>query len=447
MSGLNDLTRVGIAEPQGADHFKASLRQSPILGIRGLAHWWSPRFCYTNAGGTIVPTNGQEILRANDLGPGATNATATAANGLTFIENAFGSFPGWQSTDGSNDCLTATGALSNAYQSAFSVYVLIKRDTNGDTICPVGGDDWYIVRSGDSISGATNDLTDTQTDLAANLGIIGVAWMTWDGSTRRVGFNGHYIEEAATGTFNPATALRIGTGPTPGGFGYDDPFADVVVCNAAHTVAESKFTVAQILQTIGISSMLVIEGDSFMTGEGSQPLTKYETCLGAKIQMALGDFAPSNYGVSGQTVADMNTNRAVTAETCRLPLAKRNVCFLMGGTNDIEDGDSASTIYGRLTTYATAMRAAGIKVVVGTIMDRTWDNNGAAKDAVRLTINSWIRSQGTDSFDGVVDFETNANLRDSTNTTYFMNDAIHPNAGGIATMAPMIAAAVRKIAV
>lgn len=427
-------SHLNIAAPiSKVDQALAERRASPLFAVRGLTHWWSPLSCFTNAGGTTIPTDGQEILRANDLGPGATNATATASNGLTYIENAWRKFPGWKSTDGTNKCLTATGALSSSYQTAFSVYVLMLRTSNGDTIVPVGGSDWYLVRSGDQIGGAMNDLSDTQTDLHANLGILGVAWLTWDGTTRRVGFNGHYIEEAATGTFNPATAVTIGA-LTSGGFGFDDPFFDVVICNAAHTVTESKAVAAHILSMYGIQSTLVCDGDSIMTGEGSQPLTKYETGLGARIANSLRDYAVANYGVSGQTVSDMNSNRAVTAESNRLPLADQNLCLAFGGTNDIEAGESASTVYARLKTYADAMRDAGFRVIVGTILDRAWGSDGAAKDAVRTELNSRIRASGCDDFDAVADFANIAELSDSTDSTYYMNDGIHPNAAGVALM-------------
>lgn len=430
---------------RGMNEAKAIQRNAGILALRGLTHWWSPRACFTDAGGTTVPGDTDEVLLATDLGPAATDATATATNGLIFDADMWNGYPGWHSTDGSDDKLTAANALSAAYASAFSVYVVISFPAaNADTIVPVGGTDWYLLKSAEIMGGSMGDLTDTQTDLPEIISNFGVLWMTWDGTTRRVGYNGHYLDEAATGTFGPATSVLIGA-LGGGGFGFNDPFGDVVICNAAHTVNESKGAVSQILATYGIHSTLTCDGNSLLMGVGSETLTKHGTCLGAILQGLRTNYVFNNYGISGQTTTQMSADQAATTLKTVLPLSDENICFLWEATNEIEAGETAADTYDNLVTYAAAMQAVGFKVIVGTVLDRAWGSSAAAKDLVRAQVNSMIRAQGLTDFEGVVEFETVAELTDSTDTDYFMTDAVHLQPDGVALAAAEIVRAVERV--
>lgn len=418
-------------------------RTAAISTIRGITHYYTPRDCFTDSGGTTAPADTEEILRADDQ-IGAVNATATATNGLVYVADMWNGFPGWKSVDGANNKLTATNALASGYTN-FSVYCVISMPvTNGDVIVPVGGSDWYLIRQGEIMGGNMGDLTDTQTDLPEIISNFGVLWMTWDGTTRRVGFNGHYLDEACTGTFAPGADLLIGA-LGGGGFGYDDPFGEVITCNVAHSLSESKAVVSQLLNLYGIHSTLTCDGNSLLMGQGSEALGKHTLSVGAQLQAALPNTVFNNYGISGQTTTDMNTDRDATTLKTVMPLSDKNICFMWEATNEIEAGTAAATVYANLVTYAAAMQAVGFKVICGTVLDRDWGSSDAAKDAVRLQVNAMIRAQGIDDFDGIVDFETDARLTDSTDTDYFQSDAIHLNEDGAAVAVTLIGRAYEQV--
>lgn len=443
MHKFSNIIRGNYATPAAA--LKEVRRTASVLDQRGVTHWWNPRTCFSDAGGTTVPADAGEVLRANDLGPAATNATATATNGLTYIANWKNGLPGWNSTSGTTDALVAAGALSAAYASAFSVYVVIGGTNNDDTRVAVGGADWYLLKGARKLYGGNvGDLTDAQTDVSEDvLTQFAVLHMVWDGTTRMVGMNGHYTTEAATGTLNPAADLRIGS--LSGGFPWIDGIGDVVVANAAHSIDEVHQMVSILHGIYSKHSTIVCDGDSILMGGGSEPLDQYAASLGAEIEAALPEYAMNNYGISGQAIADMDADQATSISRCRLPVAKNNVVFCFGGTNDIEGGASAATVYADMVTYSTACRAAGQKVIVGTIIDRDWGSSDAAKDIVRAQVNAMIRAQGVDDFDGVADFAARAEFQDASDTDYFMTDDIHPNAAGCALLAEILATEVRRI--
>jgi len=425
------------------DEMLAALRNAPISAIRGITHYYTPRACFTDAGGTTVLTDGQEILRANDQ-IGAVNATATATNGLVYVANMWNGFPGWRSNDTSNDKLTATNALASGYGNA-SFYVVISMPTqNADTVVAIGGSDWYLLKTAETMGANLGDLTDAQTDLPEIISNFGVLWVTYDGTTRRVGFNGHYLDEAASGTLAPGADLLIGA-LGAGDFGNDDAFGEVVTCNVAHTIDESKAVVSQLLNLYGIHSTLTCDGNSLMMGTGSEALTKHGTCVGAQLQALLPQTVFANYGIGGQTTTNMNSDRDATTLKTVMPLSDKNICFLWEATNEIEAGTSAASTYANLVTYAAAMQAVGFKVIVGTVLDRDWASDDAAKDAVRLQVNSMIRAQGLDDFDGIVDFETVPELTDCSDTDYFQTDAIHLNEDGAGLAAAKIAAVFEQV--
>lgn len=424
---------------------EASYRSRSLATTRGITHWWSPRSCSVDASGLAAPTtSGQIIMRAADL-VGSSHATIpSSATALFYNPRELNGYPAWVSGDGTNRRLIATSALSSAYASGFSVYVVIAINTNADTIVPVGADDWYLVRTDTIMGGNTGDLTDSQTNLPEIISRFGVLWMTYNGSARTVGFNGHYVTESVTGTFNPETSLYIGALDS-GSFGYNDPFGDVITCSVSHTLAEVKDTVAKLMARYGKHSVLVGDGNSLLTGLGSEPLTKHGTSLGARIPGQLPEFIFQHYGISGQTTPTMVTNASSTVHKCPLAFVDKNVCFLWEGTNHIEAGVPAASAYASLVQYSTAARAAGYKVVVGTVLDRAWGSSAAAKDAIRLTTNAMILSGAPADFDAVVDIASIPGLTDSTNTTYFMTDAIHLTASGVGLVLSYLEDAIEEL--
>jgi hypothetical protein len=134
------------------------------------------------------------------------------------------------------------------------------------------------------------------------------------------------------------------------------------------------------------------------------------------------------------------TRQAVTAPHRTFQLAKTapiTVLLMCGGTADLSifggENDSGAQVYADMSAYADAARAAGFAYVIGsTVQD--FDGSGA-NETNRLAANTAILNDANSKFDYVMDFAGDPRLDDSTDTTYYHVDAVHPNAAGAIAMA------------
>ncbi len=116
------------------------------------------------------------------------------------------------------------------------------------------------------------------------------------------------------------------------------------------------------------------------------------------------------------------------------------------GINDIwMNGDSAESIIASLRQLNQQVKARGLTSLVSTLTP--YEGNGgpgvwtAEKEATRQTVNSWLRGQGAQEFDGLIDFDKV--LRDPTHPSrllpaYDSGDHIHPNDTGNKAMADAV---------
>ena len=115
--------------------------------------------------------------------------------------------------------------------------------------------------------------------------------------------------------------------------------------------------------------------------------------------------------------------------------------IVLEGVNDIKSGTSASAVIAGLEQIAATCRAAGLRVLVGTITPFAgYSAYTAAYEAARQSVNSFIRSNGG-LFDGVIDFD--AAVRDPSNPSallpaYDSGDHLHPSPAGYQAMANAI---------
>lgn len=189
----------------------------------------------------------------------------------------------------------------------------------------------------------------------------------------------------------------------------------------------------------GRPEIVLFRGDSITygnNGSGGRATSPYPTVC----ETALG--RPSrqyvNAGVNSQYLS------AMTAATS-LVYSPTIVCTA-GGINDIYNlGGAApalSTLQGYITALISAYRAAGVRMVFGTVLHDNLELGapGGAKELLRQDFNAWLRTL-VDIDIRIADPAEDPALIDNNDTTYFGADKVHPTQAGYNIMGPYYAAA------
>jgi len=180
---------------------------------------------------------------------------------------------------------------------------------------------------------------------------------------------------------------------------------------------------------------IVFDGDSMTVGTGGGPAGGGGPSFSNYPRLATDGMAGAtvnNFGVGGQTVLSMSGDAATQIDPL-IDTARLNIVALLGGTNDIKLGAASSTTaYNRIVAYCTARRAAGWKVVVGTILPRDPTDAGANFETDRQAVNTSIRANWATFADALADVGADATIGAAgaqTNTVYY-SDLIHPTTLG-----------------
>lgn len=134
------------------------------------------------------------------------------------------------------------------------------------------------------------------------------------------------------------------------------------------------------------------------------------------------------------------TTLATTAATRLWPIAgtaTATILVMVGGTNDITDGDTGAQAYADAVSYAEAARTNGFgPIIAGTIPGAASLN--ASHETQRQSHNALLLANGDGAFDYVVDFDATA-LADWTDPVYYFTDEIHWVAAGAQLAAETVA--------
>jgi hypothetical protein len=146
-------------------------------------------------------------------------------------------------------------------------------------------------------------------------------------------------------------------------------------------------------------------------------------------------------GVSWMNTAIGSTTYAQRAATAvqrvdRLTLdATTNVLVDIGGSDDIREGIlTAAQILAAMEDYADDRRAAGFDTIVWSTVPTNTENT-AGEELVRADLNNLIRA--ADFWDHLVDWETEPELTDASDLTFWSVDGLHLKAAGVAIAAPL----------
>lgn len=112
------------------------------------------------------------------------------------------------------------------------------------------------------------------------------------------------------------------------------------------------------------------------------------------------------------------------------------------------EGITPVATYNELVAYARERRAAGFKVIIGTMVSRTGSNGNGTFDSQKNTYNALIRANWANFADGIADLAGDARLGADgaySNLTYFQADGIHINDTGAAIVAGIVSTAIDRL--
>lgn len=180
-------------------------------------------------------------------------------------------------------------------------------------------------------------------------------------------------------------------------------------------------------------------GDSISTGIYPGNGNSWERAL----HTALSTDRWHNQVKAGNTLGQWNTdiNRLMYFGQTRFINTNSKTAMIFLGTNDMTAGATGTVAYSRMVDMVYNLKAAGFGSIVAlTCLPRTQTGVSTITFADERTVfNNLLKADS--NIDLVVDLDTNSNLTDFNNTTYFESDKIHLNATGAAQLASTVATA------
>ncbi len=250
------------------------------------------------------------------------------------------------------------------------------------------------------------------------------------------------------GAYSSARAAVSAFAPAAGGT-FNNSGTDAqafVVFNAALSAADVLLMqyglASEFSSVVSPRANVVLVGDSIVQGVIS---------YGYNYNKTLWDYLPEtveihNVGQSGQylqTEASEVSSYVTGLYKSGLP----NVAVLLGGVNDIQvGGRTAAQLQADATTWATAVKAAGFKALIGILYPRAVTGGyTSGMETVRVAHNAWIRANSGPglTFDDCVDFELEPTFLPTISSTDFP-DNLHPGLAGYRKADPILADAILR---
>lgn len=230
------------------------------------------------------------------------------------------------------------------------------------------------------------------------------------------------------------TGGKIGSAASGTSFYFAGEISEVIIFNRALTDAEDAAVLAYLNRPV-LRQQIICKGDSLTYGYTSAAASSTVKSVGYPWQLnrMIENAKVLNLGVVGQTLQTMATNVSTEVvpliDTSNWP--NGNIVLISAATNDCLASRTAAQIYADLTTFCAAVRAAGGKVIVDTMLSRGGFSGG--QEAVRQTYNGLVRAGWPSIADGLADLDASTVLGGVgtySNTTYFDTDQTHLTALG-----------------
>ena len=186
---------------------------------------------------------------------------------------------------------------------------------------------------------------------------------------------------------------------------------------------------------------VIFDGNSMTAAASSTYPAATITALGTLVHSTY------NYGVSGQTTAQMVTDGVAQIDSRYITGVSKNVVVAWEITNDLKLGADRATAYANMVAYCQARKNAGFSVVLLTILPRTQVGLPETFEADRIAINDLIKANYASYASAVADVAADSRIGDygdSDDTTYY-SDGVHMTEAGYAIVAGIVATTIQAL--
>lgn len=197
---------------------------------------------------------------------------------------------------------------------------------------------------------------------------------------------------------------------------------------------------------VTVPTPVPVTGDLIVTDGNSLTDGAYSTYPRMLIDDLGGTWTLRNFGVSGQTTANMLKD--VQAQIDPLFSPKRaSILVAWEITNDLKRDASRGDAYERFQRYCRERRAVGWKVIALTVLPRVRNESQSKFENDRSAINADMRLNWPSFADGLADVAADnriGDFGDQLDKMYY-SDGTHLTGQGYAIVADLVAAQVRRL--
>jgi lysophospholipase L1-like esterase len=238
------------------------------------------------------------------------------------------------------------------------------------------------------------------------------------------------------------TGGYIGSSASPGyswagAFYFQAKYPTPHSTSVQQSMKNQLYSAFQVLTTA--TDRIVWDGDSITVGFGGtdiRNITFYADPLLSKRAYF------RNIGITGQGLSQCLTNESGNI-TATFDPTLTNIVVQNAGTNDLAAGTTGTNLFNNsLVPYVAAAKAAGYKVVIGTLLYRT--GQVSSFETERQTYNNLVRSNAVADGYTVVDYDSVVQLQ-NPQTAGYSSDGTHPTSLGYSVLAPVAAAAINPL--